>query len=104
MIDVIEITIEEFKEKIYNKYIKLFPEEEQREWKKIEDTYKKEIEKFYKVTLENQIIGFFMLERLNNNYPFYLDYFAIFEEFQSKGYGTKAIQELLDKIIGNNGL
>ena len=42
MIDIIEITIEEFKDNIYNKYIKLFPEEEQREWKKIEDTYKKE--------------------------------------------------------------
>ena len=104
MIDVIEITIEEFKDNIYNKYIKLFPEEEQREWKKIEDTYKKGIERFYKITLENKNIGFFMLERLNNNYPFYLDYFAIFDKFQSKGYGTKAIQRLLDKIIIDKGL
>ncbi len=104
MIDVIEITIKEFKENVYNEYIKLFPKEEQRELRKIEDTYKKGIEKFYKITLENQTIGFFMLERLNNNYPFYLDYFAIYSEFQSKGYGTKAIQILLDKIIGNNGL
>lgn len=104
MIDVIEITIEEFKENIYNKYVKLFPEEEQREWKKIEDTYKKGIEKLYKITLENKTIGFFMLERLDNNYPFYLDYFAIFDEFQSKGYGTKAIQKLLNKTIVNNGL
>lgn len=105
MVDVIEITIEEFIDNnIYNEYIKLFPEEEQREWRKIEDTYKKGIEKFYKITLENQTIGFFMLEKLNNDYPFYLDYFAIFNEFQSKGYGTKAIQKLLDKIIIDNGL
>ena len=50
MIDVIEITIEEFKDNIYAEYIKLFPEEEQREWSKIEDTYKKGIEKCYKIT------------------------------------------------------
>lgn len=104
MIDVIEITIEEFKDNIYAEYIKLFPEEEQREWSKIEDTYKKGIEKFYKITLKDQTIGFFMLERLNSNYPFYLDYFAIFDEFQSKGYGTKAVQKLLAKIIIDNGL
>lgn len=41
MVDVLEITINEFKEKIYDRYIKLFPEDEQREWKKIENTYKK---------------------------------------------------------------
>ncbi len=35
MVDVIEITINEFKEKIYDRYIKLFPEDEQREWRKI---------------------------------------------------------------------
>ena len=104
MIDVIEITINEFKEKIYDRYIKLFPEDEQREWIKIENTYKKGIEKFYKILLDDITIGFFMLEKLNDDYPFYLDYFAIFNEFQNKGYGTKAIQILTNKIVNNNGL
>ena len=45
MIDVVEITINEFKENIYDKYIKLFPEDEQRNWGKIEKTYKDGIEK-----------------------------------------------------------
>lgn len=40
MMDVIEITLNEFKEDIYAKYIRLFPEDEQRDWKKIERTYK----------------------------------------------------------------
>lgn len=40
MMDVIEITFNEFKEDIYAKYIRLFPEDEQRDWKKIERTYK----------------------------------------------------------------
>ena len=102
-IDIIEINIDEFKDNIYNKYIKLFPEDEQRNWKKIEATYNKGIEKFYKIILDNKIIGFFMLEKLNN-YPFYLDYFAIFKEYQHLGYGTKAIKMLIDKIVIKNGL
>ena len=104
MVDIIEITIDEFKNNIYGKYVKLFPKNEQREWVKIEGTYKKGVEKFYKIVLKDEIIGFFMLEKLNDNYPFYLDYFAIFEEFQNKGYGSKSIEKLIDKIIGNNGL
>ena len=31
MIDVVEITLNEFKEDIYAKYIRLFPEDEQRD-------------------------------------------------------------------------
>ena len=104
MIDIIEIPITEFEDNIYDKYIELFPEDEQREWVKIEETYKKGIEKFYKVALDNKTIGFFMLEKLNDNSPFYLDYFAIFDEFQNQGYGTKAIEKLLDKIITDSGL
>lgn len=41
MIDIIEITINEFKKNIYDKYIKLFPEEEQRDWKNIEKPIRK---------------------------------------------------------------
>ena len=104
MIDIIDITINEFKSNIYDKYVELFPEKEQREWDKIEESYKNSIEKFYKIVLKNKVIGFFMLEKLNNNYPFYLDYFAIFNEFQNQGYGSKAIEKILDKIVDNNGL
>ena len=45
-----------------------------------------------------------MLEKINNNYPFYLDYFAIFEEFRNMGYGSKALKLLLDKIIAYDGI
>lgn len=104
MVDVLEIKIEEFKDNIYNEYVKLFPKDEQREWSKIETTYINGREKFYKIVLDNKTIGFFMLEKLNDNYPFYLDYFAIFKEHQNLGYGTLAIQLLLDKIASDNGL
>lgn len=99
-----EIDIKEFEDKIYNEYVKLFPEEEQREWKKIKIAYEKGIEKFYKITENELIIGFFMLEKIGDNYPYYLDYFGIFKEFQNKGYGTKAIKNLLDEIIKSEDL
>ncbi len=104
MIDVIEITIEEFKKDIYDKYIKLFPKDEQRNWNKIVNTSNSGIEKFYKIIYENRTIGFFLLEKINDEYPFYLDYFAIYKEYQNQGYGTKAINILLSKIINNKGL
>ena len=104
MLDIIEITIEEFKNSIYKKYLKLFPKEEQRDLKKIEETTNKGIEKLYKIIYENKTIGFFMLERINEDFPFYLDYFAIYKEYQNKGYGTQAVKKLLKKIITNKGL
>ena len=104
MVNVIEITINEFKTNIYDRYINLFPANEQREWKKIEVTYNKKIEHFYKIVLNNEIIGFFMLERIDDVHPYYLDYFAIYEEYQSKGYGKLALKLLLNNIILNNGL
>lgn len=99
-----EIDIKEFKEKIYNEYIKLFPKDEQRDWKKIQIAYRNGIEKFYKIIENNQIIGFFMLEKIKENYPYYLDYFAIFKEYQNKGYGSKSIQILLTEIIKKQDL
>ena len=103
MIDVIEITIEEFENNIYCKYINLFPEEEQREWIDIKKTYQDGIEKMYKIVLNDTTIGFFMLEKIKDH-PFYLDYFAIYKEYQNKGYGTKAIKKLIDKIGDNEGI
>ena len=104
MVNVIEITINEFKINIYDRYINLFPYNEQREWNKIEVTYNKKIEHFYKIVLNNEIIGFFMLERIDDVHPYYLDYFAIYEEYQNKGYGKLALELLLNNIILNNGL
>lgn len=49
MLEIIEINIEEFENKIYEEYTKLFPEEEQRAWEKIKRTYEEGIEKFYKI-------------------------------------------------------
>ena len=102
--DIIEIKIEQFKSEIYKEYITLFPKEEQRSWKNIKITYAKGIEKFYKIILDNKTIGFFMLEKADKKAPYYIDYFAIFKEYQNQGYGTEAIKKLIEKICLNEEL
>ena len=104
MLEIIEIDIKEFENKIYEKYTKLFPKEEQRSWKKIKKTYEEGIEKFYKIIENDTIIGFFMLEKIDKEHPYYIDYFAIFKQYQNKGYGTQAIKKLLLEIVKEQGI
>ena len=103
MLNVIEITFEYFKQNIYEKYEELFSDDEQRSLKKLEKTYICGIEKIYKITLDNVTIGFFMIEKIDG-YPYFLDYFAIFNEFQNKGYGTEALKLILENIVKKDKL
>lgn len=97
MIKIDEIEIIEFENDIYDKYIMLFPKEEQREWKDIKKAYENDVEKFYKICLDDEVIGFFMLEKLDDK-PYYLDYFAIYRNYQGMGYGSLALKMLIEKI------
>lgn len=103
LLDIKEILIEEFENNIYQKYVMLFPEEEQREWEKIKNAYNNGIEKFYKITLNSKTIGFFMIESIQGE-PCYIDYFAIYSEYQNKGYGSKAIKKLLCDFYQENDI
>ncbi len=103
MINLKKITIEEFEKQIYDKYITLFTEEEQRDWNTIKVAYKNGIEDFYAIYDDELLVGFFALERIKN-YPYYLDYFAIFKEYQSKGYGSKSIEVLIRDVVKNDGI
>ncbi len=103
MIDIIEISIKEFEDNIYDRYVELFPEDERREWHTIKDIYIKGVEHFYKIVSDDKTIGFLILEKLDNK-PYYIDYFAIYNEYQSKGYGSKVIKYLIDNIIEDKGL
>ncbi len=104
MLEFMQIKIEEFENEIYDKYITLFPEDEQRDWDKIKSSYEKEQEKFYKIMFENKIVGFFMLEKCSDAHPYYIDYFAIFKEYQNKGFGTETIKKMLQEIANEDGL
>ena len=97
-----KITINEFLNNIYSKYESLFPEIERRNFDKIEKCYNDGVEKFYVFKVNDITVGFVLLEKLYNDYPYYIDYFGIFHEYQNQGYGTMAIKILIN--MANNGL
>lgn len=98
--ELININYEEFKAEIYQKYIEIFPEEERKSLETIEKNYNKNITRFIKIDEEKELIGFCIMNSIENNRYMQLDYFAILPEYQNKGYGTKAIKEL-EKVVQN---
>ena len=98
--ELININFKEFKAEIYQKYIEIFPEEERKSLETIEKNYNKNITRFIKIDEEKELIGFCIMNSIENNRYMQLDYFAILPEYQNKGYGTKAIKEL-EKVVQN---
>lgn len=98
--ELINIDYKEFKAEIYQKYIEIFPEEERKSLETIEKNYNKNITIFIKIDEEKELIGFCIMNSIENNRYMQLDYFAILPEYQNKGYGTKAIKEL-EKVVQN---
>ncbi len=97
--ELININFKEFREDVYQKYIEIFPEEERKTLETIERNYNKNITRFIKIAEENKLIGFFIMNSIENNRYMQLDYFAILPEYQNKGYGTKAIKELKKVVL-----
>ena len=102
--NLINIGIEAFKKEVYPEYIKIFPKEERKELKIIEQNYDKKITKFIKIYENNQFVGFFIINTIKNSQYVQLDYFAILEKYQNKGYGTKAIQLLKSQMEAYDGI
>ena len=98
--ELININFKEFREDVYQKYIEIFPEEERKTLETIERNYNKNITRFIKIDEETKLIGFFIMNSIENDRYMQLDYFAILPEYQNKGYGTKAIKEL-KKVVPN---
>ena len=102
--NLINIEIEEFKKEVYPEYIKIFPKEERKELATIEKNYNKKITKLIKICENNQFVGFFIINTIKNSQYIQLDYFAILEKYQNKGYGTKAIQLLKSQMEAYDGI
>ncbi len=98
-----KITMNEFRERIYENYRELFPANERRSLKTISETWHSGHELIYVIKLEKKDIGFFLLEKIDG-YPYYLDYFAIFEKYQNKGYGSIVLKNIIDRICHEEGL
>lgn len=83
--------IQEFKEKIYPEYVKLFPPSERKSYHTIEKSVRDQVMNLLKIVVEDQIVGFIITNSLANNPYLQLDYLGIFETEQKKGYGSDAI-------------
>lgn len=93
-----KISIQEFENDIYSKLEELFPDAEMRRLESIRKTCESGNESLYKINLDHNVIGCFALEKLEN-YPYYLDYFTIYEKYQNRGFGTLVMQIMLSKIV-----
>ena len=102
MIDLVEITITEFKKNIYPEYKKIFPSLERKPYHIIKKLVNKNFCTILKIVNNNETIGFFIINIVNNYVQ--IDYFAIFDKYQSKGYGTQALKTLQIKYQNSNGL
>lgn len=92
-----EINYKEFKKDVYTRYLELFPQNERKSLWIIRSNMKKGIMKILKIIEQDKFVGFMMINNINDNKYIQLDYFAILPEYQSKGYGSKAILELKEK-------
>lgn len=101
---LININFEKFKNEVYQSYVNIFPEEERKNLATMKKNYNKDITKFIKIMEADKLIGFFILNSIKQNKYVQLDYFAILPEYQNKGYGTKAINELKNIISNYDGL
>lgn len=89
-----ELDIKQFKKDIYKYYKRLFPALERKSYRTIKRTYNNGIMKILGIFDESELIGFMITNEIRDGKYIQLDYFAIFPEYQSKGYGKQAIIEL----------
>ena len=102
--NLVNIGIEEFKKIVYPEYVSIFPKEERKELKVLEDNFNKKITRFIKICENDIFVGFFIINTIKNSQYVQLDYFAILEKYQNKGYGTKAIQLLKKQMEAYEGI
>ena len=98
------INIEDFKSNIYSQYEKLFPELERKSFNRIKDTYDRKMVDIFEINESKNNVGFILANHIVNNPYVQLDYFAIYEKYQNKGYGTKALGLLKEEYKDYDGI
>lgn len=99
-----KINIHEFKKDIYGDYKKIFPSMERKSYRTIKRLYKNNMTEIIEIVQENEIVGFIIINTIENNLYAILDYFAILPKYQGKGYGTEAIKLLKEMYKEYNGI
>ena len=98
------LELKQFKKEIYKYYKELFPTEERKPYRILKKSYNKGITIILGIKEIDKFIGFMIINKIKDNQYLQLDYFAIFKEYQSKGYGKKSIKELKEKYNSYNGI
>lgn len=104
MLKLIEINFLKFKEDLYFYYIQLFPEDERQPLGLLEKLYNEGIVKFIKICDDEINVGFLIYVTTKDNPYVWLDYYAIFKEYQNKQYGSKAIELLKEYLRDFDGI
>lgn len=104
MIELKSVDIKEFKKNLYSQYMKLFPKNERKPLSLLKECYVRKILTILEIIDDKQIVGFMILNKLPKSKYLQLDYFAIFEQYQSKGYGSKALRKLQEISTRYNGI
>lgn len=102
--ELVYIDINEFKELLYAYYLEIFPEEERKPLQLITSTYNKGYSKIIKIMNNDNIIGFMILNRIINNGYAILDYLAILPQYRNKGFGSRALELLIEQERENSGI
>lgn len=92
--NLVSVNVEEFHDRIYPEYKKLFSKEERKPYQAIIKAMKQQLGNVIKILENDVFIGFIIVNTLENNPYVQLDYLAILPEYQSRGYGKKVISLL----------
>lgn len=103
-IHLVDINIDEFKEKIYPYYVSIFPEEERKPLTLIESACQKGYMKIIKIVNQSDLVGFMILNKIKENGYRWLDYFAILPEYRNEGFGSKSLEILIDTEKESKGI
>ena len=102
MIDLVNISIKDFKKELFKEYKNLFPAKERKPYFILKDQVKKNVCDILKIVNDSETVGFFILINVNNH--ILIDYFGIFEKFQSQKFGSKALEKLHEKYENSDGI
>lgn len=98
------INIGKFKREIYPHYLEIFPEEERKSLKLIQSSYEKQYTKIIEILYDNKIVGFMLLNQIEDNGYIGLDYLAILPQYRNSSFGTKALHRLLEQEKESKGI
>ncbi len=104
MIKLEEVDYKFFKDNIYEYYVELFPEDERQPLKLLEKLFQENILKFMTIMKDNISVGFIIYVTIKDNPYVWLDYFAIYKQFQNKSLGSNAIKRLKKYFNDKSGI